>query len=386
MDSTLPDSSVSPGWVDRAYALRDRWLASPAFRNWAARFPLTRFLAQRRARQLFDLCAGFVYSQVLSACVKVRLFDILAEGPQTLHALALRLDLPPDGAQRLVRAAVSLGLAADRGRGRYGLGQLGAALVGNDGILSMVEHHRLLYADLEDPLALLRGVAGPTRLSAYWPYAGVARPAELDSTQVAAYSKLMSASQSLIASEILDAYPLRRHRCLMDVGGGEGTFLAAAGAVAPSLRLILFDLPAVAERARLRFQEQGLGGRAQACGGDFRVDVLPRGADIASVVRVLFDHDDANALAILRAVRAALPTGGTLLLAEPMAGTAGAEPMGDAYFGFYLLAMGRGRSRTPDEIGRLLAEAGFGNVRIVPTRMPLQTRLLVASASVISNV
>lgn len=386
MDSTLPDSPVSPGWVDRAYALRDRWLASPAFRHWAARFPLTRFLAQRRARQLFDLCAGFVYSQVLAACVKVRLFDILAEGPQTLQALASRLDLPPDGAQRLVRAAVSLGLAADRGRGRYGLGQLGAALVGNDGILSMVEHHRLLYADLEDPLALLRGVAGPTRLSAYWPYAGVARPAELDSTQVAAYSKLMSASQSLIASEILDAYPLRRHRCLMDVGGGEGTFLAAAGAVAPSLRLILFDLPAVVERARLRFEEQGLGGRAQACGGDFRVDALPRGADIASVVRVLFDHDDANALAILRAVRAALPTGGTLLLAEPMAGTAGAEPMGDAYFGFYLLAMGRGRSRTPGEIGRLLAGAGFGNVRVVPTRMPLQTRLLVASASVSSNV
>ena len=42
----------------------------------------------------------------------------------------------------------------------------------------------------------------------------------------------------------------------------------------------------------------------------------------------------------------ALPADGTLLLAEPMAGSRGAEPVGDAYFGFYLLAMGSGRPRT----------------------------------------
>ena len=44
------------------------------------RFPLTRPIARRRARELFDLCAGFVYSQVLLACVRLRLFEILAEG------------------------------------------------------------------------------------------------------------------------------------------------------------------------------------------------------------------------------------------------------------------------------------------------------------------
>ncbi len=42
----------------------------------------------------------------------------------------------------------------------------------------------------------------------------------------------------------------------------------------------------------------------------------------------------------------ALPPGGTLLIAEPMAGTPGAEAMGDAYFGLYLWAMGSGRPRS----------------------------------------
>ena len=116
-------------------------------------------------------------------------------------------------------------------------------------------------------------------------------------------------------------------------------------------------------------------------GGDFLGDALPKGADIASLVRVIHDHDDVRALAILRAVRAALPTGGTLLLAEPMAGTRGAEPMGDAYFGFYLLAMGRGQPRTPEALRALLLQAGFDRIRPVRTRMPLQTRLLVAHAA-----
>jgi len=108
------------------------------------------------------------------------------------------------------------------------------------------------------------------------------------------------------------------------------------------------------------------------------VDPLPHGADVISLVRVIHDHDDAQALGILKAVRRALPPNGTLLLAEPMAGTPGAEAMGDAYFGFYLLAMGHGRPRTPQELEAMLQAAGFGLTRLVPTRIPLQTQLLIA--------
>jgi hypothetical protein len=88
--------------------VRERLTASPRLRLWAARFPLTRPFARRRARALFDLCAGFVSSQVLAACVKLRLFALLEDGPLEAAAIAARLDLPPEGAQRLRRAAASL--------------------------------------------------------------------------------------------------------------------------------------------------------------------------------------------------------------------------------------------------------------------------------------
>jgi demethylspheroidene O-methyltransferase len=61
-----------------------------------------------------------------------------------------------------------------------------------------------------------------------------------------------------------------------------------------------------------------------------------------------------------------------------MAGTRGAETVADAYFGFYLLAMGQGRARTPETLARMLIAAGFAAPRRIPTPMPLQTSLLMA--------
>jgi demethylspheroidene O-methyltransferase len=141
---------------------------------------------------------------------------------------------------------------------------------------------------------------------------------------------------------------------------------------------MLFDLPPVAERARARFAACGLADRAAAFGGSFLADELPAGADLISLVRVIHDHDDAAAMTVLRAARRALTGDGTLLLAEPMAGTPGAQSMGDAYFGFYLLAMGSGRPRTAEVLQKMLAEAGFARSRLLTTRTPMLTRVIVA--------
>ena len=73
-----------------------------------------------------------------------------------------------------------------RGRDGYGLGALGAAVAGNAAVSAMVEHHPLLYADLADPVALLRREGRGEALSRYWPYAEGTAPATLAPEQVAA--------------------------------------------------------------------------------------------------------------------------------------------------------------------------------------------------------
>jgi demethylspheroidene O-methyltransferase len=363
-------------WRERWINWRNRLIADPRFQRAAAASPVTRFIARRRARALFDLCAGFVYSQILLACVRLRVFEALAAGPLDLAQLSTRLALPPEAAQRLLRAAVSLKLLRSLPDDRYALDDLGASMLANPSVAALVEHHALFYDDMRDPVALLRGET-VTRLGRFWPYAqGLGGGDSADPAACAAYSELMACSQQLIAEDVLAAYPFERHRALLDVGGGEGAFVAAVAGRCPGLRLQLFDLPPVAARARDRLSARGLA-QIETCGGSFLDTPLPVGADIVTFVRVLHDHDDATALAALRAAYAALPAGGTLLVAEPMAETPGAEAIGDAYFGFYLLAMGSGRPRRRAEMTNLLQQAGFTSIRYPTSLRPILSSVII---------
>lgn len=372
------NASLAASWS----AFRDRLLTRPAFRRWVSTIPGLRAISRYQSRRLFDLVAGFSYSQVLLACVRLDLFDRLSAGPQAIGQIAREGGLPIESADILVRAAISLDLLEWRDGDQVGLGMLGAVMVDNPALTALVRHHQAVYEDLVDPLATLREPDRPTRLRNYWAYARDGRhygEKQLDTTEVRDYSELMSASQPLVAEQVLQAYDFSRHRCVLDVGGGQGTFLSHVARAHSGLQLKLFDLPAVAELARGRLAEAGLGHRIECIGGSFFEDPLPQGADLITLVRVAYDHPDDRVARILAAIREALrPRGGHLLLAEPLSGTSGAQAMGDAYFGLYLLAMGKGRARSAARLSELMTEAGFRDVRMVPTALPLQTGLLIA--------
>jgi demethylspheroidene O-methyltransferase len=143
------------------------------------------------------------------------------------------------------------------------------------------------------------------------------------------------------------------------------------------LRLELFDLPPVARLAQVNMERQGLSQQIQTTGGSFLVDELPRGADLVTLIRIAHDHPDHDVLRVLRAIHRALPPGGTLLLAEPMAHDDVSQAQGDAYFHFYLLAMGSGRLRSRHELRNLMEQAGFCLVEALPTQIPLHAQILI---------
>ena len=362
--------------------MRDGLLASRRFQRWAAGFPSRGRIARRRAHDLFDICAGFVYSQVLFACVQLRLFDILRDGPQTGEALAVRLSLSPAAARRLLAAAASLRLVERRGASRFGLGVLGAAMLGNPGIGAMVEHHALLYADLQDPVALLRGETHATAIGRFWSYAGSDTPDDASAAEVAAYSTLMSVSQAMLADDVVDAYPFARHRCLLDVGGGEGNFLAAVAARAPGLQLDAFRSAGGG----------GAGGGAVCRSWALRNAPRPSAAIFAAIrcrrgpispawfgccTTTTTGRRWTFCGPFMPPCRPTAPFSSP----NPCPTTEAPDPVGDAYFGFYLLAMGSGRPRQPAEIAEMLKMAGFGHIERRPTRQPLLTRLLSARRS-----
>ena len=184
-------------------------------------------------RALFDVCAGFVYAQVLGRLASNSTCSACwPRGRNRPSGWRGGLTSPADAATRLLLAACSLRLVSRRG-GRFGLGVLGAA---------MARQHPLWppwcgTMPCSTPtcrtcrtVALLRGQRAGS-LGRFWPYAA-GEPA--DAAAVDGYSALMAESQALVAADVLDAAPLATIRCLMDVGGGDGAFLLAAAARAPA--------------------------------------------------------------------------------------------------------------------------------------------------------
>ncbi len=391
----MSESGAQNSGQSGGQSLRLRWLlwrnhmlASPAFQRFAMRNPLFRRTARYHANAMFAVITGFVQTKALTAAVDAGLIRQLSAGPASTAALAQAAGLDLAAMQRLLGAAKAIDVVELAGPDLWVLGQRGAALSTNQGALAMIEHHKIFYDDLADPIAMLKGGRGQGKLAAFWTYApaaGQGRPATDDGASwqgggdgaVAPYSALMAASQPMVAEQVLDAWDFGRHQCLMDVGGGHGAFLAEVAARHPGLAMKLFDLPAVVEGAKAKLAARGLS-HVALHGGSFRDDALPQGADVISLVRICHDHDDGVVRALLKKAHAALPPGGRLLIAEPMAGTPGAEVMGDAYFGLYLWAMGSGRPRTAADYCALLAEAGFADAREVATALPMVTRLVVA--------
>lgn len=363
---------------ERMRSAISRLTANPSFRSWAARSPFTRAISRRQTQSLFDICAGFVYSKVLEAFLTTGAFDALKRGPLSLPDIARQTRLEIQMADRLMRAAAALGLARCLGDDMYSLGMNGAAMVDNPGVIAMIRHHKDFYRDLEDPLALLRGDIGDTRLNQCWAYLSPDRAETLTPGMATDYSEIMAQSQIMISEIVTASFDFTRYKRILDVGGGTGVFLQHVAAAAPKAELTLFDLPQVADLARDRLNALDLSKRIQAVGGDFVSGNLPANQDLITLVRVAYDHPDSTVGPLLKSCREALAPKGALIIAEPLSGSPTPQKTGDAYFGFYLLAMGSGKTRRFGEHEVLLKQAGFKDVEYIKTTQPALAGIVIA--------
>ena len=342
---------------------RNRLVASHNFQSWAGNTPLVRLFARRDGEKIYDLMAGFVYSQTLLAMVELNFFTYLKNGGLSVSELSKKTKIPENRIEVLCQSATAINLLERLGSGCYCLSRLGAAVIGVPGLMDMIRHHKLFYEDLVDPVSLLKNEAD-THMSKYWPYVLNAAKRPPVNTQVASiYSNLMRSSQKLVAEETLRLVSFSGTKSLLDIGGGTGAFIEEVMKVAPDVLFCLFDLPQVVSEAKKAGLNQEQFNKVSFFGGSFVTDSIPEGFDTITLIRVLYDHNDEVVFELLKKIYDALPKNGRIIISEPMSGGQSPTRSGDSYFGFYTMAMSTGRPRSAGMHEDYLSRAGFKNIK-----------------------
>jgi hypothetical protein len=315
--------------------------------------------------RLADLMAGFWTTQAVYVAAKLGIADLLATGPRTADDLATATGTHPHALYRLLRALAGLGIFAEEPDGRFTLTPLAECLRDVPGSLRALALMRgeWQYQAWGQLLHSVRtGQPAFDALHGMPLFDWLAQKAEAGRI----FDAAMTGVHGRETDAMLDAFDFSGIGTLADIGGGNGSVLCAVLERYPAMTGILFDLPAVGERAKSALAAAGLGSRCRVEVGSF-FDVVPTGGDAYLLRHIIHDWDDERSIAILRKCRQAMGPAGRLFVVEGVVPT-GNEPSVSKRYDLSMLVMVGGMERTETEYRSLFAAAGFRLNRIVPTR------------------
>jgi hypothetical protein len=306
-------------------------------------------------------------SQAIYVAAKLQIADILHEQPLTAENLAARIGTHPDATARLLRMLASVGYFCEQDDGRYANTE-SSSLLRDDiegsqrpTVISMLEFGWKPWGELLDCVK--------TGQPAFPKVYGKSRYEVLDEHPdvSALFDRAMSKGAEASAAAIANAYDFSLFRRIVDVGGGDGTLLAAVLRTARDATGVLFDRPSVLGEARKRLASAGVANRCELVGGDFFIDPIPAG-DALLLKSVLHNWNDESATKIVARCGAAMAPGARLFLIEPLI-SRGNDPDFNKLADVHMLVMHGGRERSLAEYEQMFA--GF---RIVKTiKCPMTT-------------
>ncbi|HWO99064.1 MAG TPA: methyltransferase [Methylococcus sp.] len=326
---------------------------------------------------LLHLAFGALTAQVLYVAVKLGLAHELGDGQRTTSELSQTLGVDVHSLRRVLRGLVSLGVCTEIDGDQFGLTALGQYLRADhpDSVQSRVllngEVHGVLWADL---LATVRtGESASQRVFGTSFYDYLAR----NTAAGALFDRAMTGGGWVRYRfhPAIDAYDFGQFATIVDVGGGNGTFLVELLKRYPRPTGTVFDVPRLGEAARRTIEAADLKARCTFVGGD-AFESVPANCDAYLLSNFLIGWGDDEALVLLRNCRNAVAANGKLLLVEWIMPT-GKEPKDGFRFwdtvtmDLIMLAAfgsGSGHVRTRSEFEALLGAAGFRRTAVIPTR------------------
>lgn len=305
---------------------------------------------------MMQMLTGYWACQTLATAARLGVMDAL---PGTVEELSRRLNLHPDGLDRLLRGCAALG-ACECLEDRYQLTELGQFLTS--------AHPRSMA-----PMAIMLTDPGHWNSWGQLPHCvrtgqtGVAPGVKSEEIfdyykqhpeESSHFNRAMAGMTAAWASQLAESYDFTPFQTIADIGGNHGLMLAAALRSNPRARGILFDQAHVLAEADDAILE-----RCEKVPGDFFQSVPA--ADCYLLKHILHDWNDQDAVRILKTIRRAMPEHGKLLVLEMMLDK---DPGMADLMNLNMLVMTGGRERTAEQFGRLFEQAGLQLARVLPTQ------------------
>ena len=303
------------------------------------------------------LIAGARNTQLIYVTAKLGLADVLHEGPRNADDIAAELGVNAPVLRRLLRGLVNRGLVAEERAGTFSLTALGQYLRAD--APGALQDHAIRSGEIQYPALGSLLYAVETGQSAFehahgidfWDYMA-ANPAANNS-----FNEGMTARAESIVDEIVAAYDFSPFARIVDIGGGAGVLLSRILEVHSASTGILYDIPAVTQKASAYLARRGLSGRAEVIAGDF-FTAVPRG-DLLVLMAILHDWDNERAALILRQCRKALEPNGRILIIEDLLPGKVDTGMPLIEADLTMLMIHNGQVRTLAEHEELLVREGF---------------------------
>jgi hypothetical protein len=312
---------------------------------------------------LLKLSGGYWSVCALHAGVKLDLYTALDSTPLSAAEVARLRNSEPRATAMLLDALTSLALLVKHGNSYvctpFAAANLSKSSPGYMGHIIMHHQHLVAgWARLHE--AVLNG--GPLRKED--------SHGEDESLRESFLMGMFNLA-SQIAPRIATSIDLSGCRCLLDLGGGPGTYAIHFCLANPELNGIIYDLPTTrsfAERTVARFN---LSGRIAFNAGDYHTDSLPAGYDAAWLSHILHIDGPDACTALLRRTVAALNPGGSLMVQEFILDDAKDGPLFPALFSLnMLLGTETGQSYSESELMSMMTAAGLSGVHRLALDLP----------------
>src|SRR5262245_41290702 len=265
---------------------------------------------------LMQLINGYQVSQAIHVAATLGIADLLRGGSRSSEELAEATQTDPRTLYRVLRALATVGVFREDDGQRFALTPMGECLCSDAG-----ESAGPWAAFVGRPYywnawgELLHSVRTGENAFRHLHGTDVWRYRAAHAEEGVIFDRALTAISHGVGKAVAERCDFRAARCLIDVGGGQGAFLARILASHPEARGILFDQPHVVARAEGVLREAGVTDRCEVVGGDFFQSV-PRGGDVYLMKAVLHDWYDPEATDILRVCRRAMDGSARLMVVE----------------------------------------------------------------------